>query len=493
MGEFVEGFDTLSDVYNAVTVFGSARTTPEDPYYDKAVETGRMLAQEGFPIITGGGPGIMEAANRGAQEGNGLSIGCNIELPFEQGLNPYVERSINFRYFFVRKTMFVKYSTAFIVFPGGYGTMDELFEALTLIQTGKVSNFPVILFGAQYWAGLVEWLKDRVAGEGKIASTDLRLFTGAMTPAGLGMSTIIPLVEAGFIDWVVSTGANLYHDAHFGLGLTMHRGTPFADDVELREEGVVRIYDIFFDYEVLLSTDAYIREVSAGPEFQRPMSTAEYHYLLGGYILEREKALGISRKSVLGVAHQCAVPKYTSSPGDSSIGMNVAEQALTGSQLRFDPSADVNETSAIVFDAKTHGGKSGILIIGGGSPKNFVLQTEPQIQEVLGISEKGHDYYLQMTDARADTGGPSGATPSAAGRRGEVDPDKLPGTVVCYLDNTVGFPILAAYALAKRKKRRLKRLYDRREEMMRQLTEAYQEAKADRDARAEGTTVGRRP
>jgi deoxyhypusine synthase len=316
--------------------------------------------------------------------------------------------------------------------------------------------------------------------------------TGAMTPAGLGMSTIIPLLEAGFIDWVVSTGANLYHDAHFGLGLSMHRGTPFADDVELREEGVVRIYDVFFDYEVLLSTDAYLREVSAGPEFQRPMSTAEYHHLLGGYILEREKALGISRKSVLGTAHQCGVPIYTSSPGDSSIGMNVAEQALTGSRLRFDPSADVNETSAIVFDTKTHGGKSGILIVGGGSPKNFVLQTEPQIQEVLGISEKGHDYYLQLTDARPDTGGLSGATPSEAVSWGKVDPDKLPGTVVCYLDNTVAFPILAAYALAKRKKRRLRRLYDRRAELMRQLTEAYQEAKADRDARAEATTVGRK-
>jgi deoxyhypusine synthase len=317
--------------------------------------------------------------------------------------------------------------------------------------------------------------------------------TGAMTPAGLGMSTIIPLVEAGFLDWIVSTGANLYHDAHFGLGLSMHRGTPFADDVELREEGVVRIYDIFFDYEVLLSTDAFIREVSAAPEFQRSMSTAEYHYLLGGYILEREKALGLSRKSLLGVAHQCGVPIYTSSPGDSSIGMNVAEQALTGSRLRFDPSADVNETSAIVFDAKTHGGKSGVLIIGGGSPKNFVLQTEPQIQEVLGISEKGHDYYLQITDARPDTGGLSGATPSEAVSWGKVDPDQLPGTVVCYLDNTVGFPIVAAYALARRKKRRLKRLYDRRDAMMRQLTEAYREAKADRDARAEATTVGRRP
>src|SRR3989441_757110 len=239
--------------------------------------------------------------------------------------------------------------------------------------------------------------------------------TGAMTPAGLGMSTMIPLIEAGFVDWIVSTGANLYHDAHFGLGLTMHRGTPFAVDVELREEGVVRIYDIFFDYEVLLSTDAYIREVSAGPEFQRPMSTAEYHYLLGGYILEREKALGISRKSVLGVAHQCAVPIYTSSPGDSSIGMNVAEQALTGSRLRFDPSADVNETSAIVFDAKTHGGKSGILIIGGGSPEKFVLQTEPQIQEGLGISRKGHDYYLQITHARAGTRG--SVRPAAAPER----------------------------------------------------------------------------
>jgi len=292
--------------------------------------------------------------------------------------------------------------------------------------------------------------------------------TGAMTPAGLGMSTLIPLVEAGFIDWIVSTGANLYHDAHFGLGLSMHRGTPFADDVELREEGVVRIYDIFFD-------------------------TAEYHYLLGGYILQRERALGISRKSLLGVAHECGVPIYTSSPGDSSIGMNVAEQALTGSQLRFDVSADVNETSAIVFRAKTHGGKSGVLIIGGGSPKNFVLQTEPQIQEVLGISEKGHDYYLQITDARPDTGGLSGATPAEAVSWGKVDPDKLPDTVVCYLDNTVGFPLLAAYALARRKPRRLKRLYHQRAEMMRELTEAYQEAKADRDARAEAATVERRP
>jgi len=176
MGEFVEGFDTLSDIYNAVTIFGSARTTSGDAYYEKAVETARLLALEGFPVITGGGPGIMEAANRGAQEGNGLSIGCNIELPFEQGLNPYVERAINFRYFFVRKTMFMKYAMAFIVFPGGYGTLDELFEALTLIQTGKVKLFPVVLFGRDYWGGMVDWLRDRVVGEGKILTTDLELF-----------------------------------------------------------------------------------------------------------------------------------------------------------------------------------------------------------------------------------------------------------------------------------------------------------------------------
>jgi len=315
--------------------------------------------------------------------------------------------------------------------------------------------------------------------------------TGAMTPAGLGMSTIIPLMEAGFIDWIVSTGANLYHDSHFGLGLAMHQGTPFADDVELREEGVVRIYDIFFDYHVLLSTDAYIRDVSARPEFQKSMSSAEYHYLLGGYILEREKALGISRKSLLGVAHRCGVPIYTSSPGDSSIGMNVAEQALAGSKLRFDVSADVNETAAIVFAAKAGGGKSGILIVGGGSPKNFVLQTEPQIQEVLGISEKGHDYYLQLTDARPDTGGLSGATPSEAVSWGKVDPDKLPGTVVCYLDNTVGMPLLACYALAKRKPRPLKRIYDRRDALMGALRDAYEKAKTSRDARAEAATGGR--
>jgi len=183
MGEFVWGFDNLADVIDGVSFFGSARTQPPDPYYGKAAETARLLAEAGIPVITGGGPGIMEAANRGAMEAGGLSIGCNIELPFEQGSNPYLSRSLNFKFFFVRKTMFVKYAMAFIVFPGGYGTLDELFEALTLIQTGKVKHFPVILFGSAYWAGLVEWLTRTVAEERKINPTDLLLFRVTDDPA----------------------------------------------------------------------------------------------------------------------------------------------------------------------------------------------------------------------------------------------------------------------------------------------------------------------
>ncbi|HEX6644033.1 MAG TPA: deoxyhypusine synthase [Gemmatimonadales bacterium] len=309
--------------------------------------------------------------------------------------------------------------------------------------------------------------------------------TGAMTPAGLGMSCLIPLMESGYVDWIISTGANLYHDAHFALGLAMHRGTPTADDVELRDKGVVRIYDIFFDYSVLLSTDAFIRDVSAREEFQRAMSSAEYHWLLGGYMLEREKSLGLSRRSVLAAAHELDVPIYTSSPGDSSIGMNVAEQALAGSRLRFDVSADVNETASIVLEAKRSGGKSGVLIVGGGSPKNFMLQTEPQIQEVLGIDEKGHDYFLQITDARPDTGGLSGATPSEAVSWGKIDPSQLPGTVVCYMDNSVALPLLTAYARARHAPRELRRLYRKREAMMGRLREEYQAALAFRDERAE--------
>jgi uncharacterized protein (TIGR00730 family) len=183
MGEFVWGFDNLADVSDGVTIFGSARTQPSDPYYAKAVETAGLLARAGIPVLTGGGPGIMEAANRGAMEGGGMSIGCNIELPFEQGSNAYLTRSLNFKFFFVRKMMFVKYATAFIVFPGGFGTLDELFEALTLIQTGKVKHFPVILFGREYWSGLTGWLNHTVAAERKINPSDLHLFTVTDDPA----------------------------------------------------------------------------------------------------------------------------------------------------------------------------------------------------------------------------------------------------------------------------------------------------------------------
>src|SRR3954468_10303627 len=300
--------------------------------------------------------------------------------------------------------------------------------------------------------------------------------TGALTPAGLGMAAIIPLIEAGFVDWIISTGANLYHDTHFGLGLAMHRGNAQESDTVLREEGIVRIYDIFFDYDVLLSTDAFFRKIIQGPEFQRPMSSAEFHNLCGKYVREREKALGIGQKSLLSAAYAAGVPIYTSSPGDSSIGMNIAALALEGNKCTIDPNMDVNETASIVLTAKRKDGKSGVLICGGGSPKNFMLQTEPQIQEVLGIDEKGHDYFLQITDARPDTGGLSGATPAEAVSWGKIDPDRLPDAVVCYLDSTVALPLLTSYAHARHARRPLKRLLDRRKEMLDRLTSEYRRA-----------------
>jgi uncharacterized protein (TIGR00730 family) len=177
MGEFVEGFDALAGVGRAVSVFGSARIGRGDPYYRMARSLSRRLARHGYAIITGGGPGIMEAANRGARDAGGVSVGCNIELPFEQGLNEFVTLGMEFRYFFVRKTMFVKYAEAFCIFPGGFGTLDELFEALTLIQTGKVRHFPVVLFGTAYWRGMLDWMKETALQDGKISPEDLTIFT----------------------------------------------------------------------------------------------------------------------------------------------------------------------------------------------------------------------------------------------------------------------------------------------------------------------------
>ncbi len=304
--------------------------------------------------------------------------------------------------------------------------------------------------------------------------------TGALTPAGLGMSCLIPLIEHGFVDWIVSTGANLYHDTHFGLGLKMFQGSAEADDVALHKSGVVRIYDIFFDYRVLLSTDAFFREMARNDEFQHPMGTAEFHYRAGRYVAERERILKLKRRSLLAAAYEHAVPVYTSSPGDSSIGMNLALLEMEGYQLRIDPLADVNETAAIVYSAKSHGMNSGVFILGGGSPKNFVLQTEPQIQEVMGVAEKGHDYFLQVTDARPDTGGLSGATPNEAVSWGKIDPDKLPDSVVCYVDSTVALPLITAYALARRKARKPRRLYEQREQMLAEVTSAYAKVRRKR-------------
>ncbi len=306
--------------------------------------------------------------------------------------------------------------------------------------------------------------------------------SGAMTPAGFGTSVLAPLMRAGFIDWMISTGANLYHDMHYGLGLDLYASNPFVDDVKLRQEGRIRIYDIVFGYDVLLETDAFIREILKADAFQKRMSSAEFHYLLGKYVHAVEQQVGVKHPSLLATAYECGVPIYTSSPGDSSIGMNVAALALEGYKLVIDPSLDVNETAAIAYAARESGvpgieGKSAAVIIGGGSPKNFLLQTQPQLHEVLGLEERGHDYFVQITDARPDTGGLSGATPSEAVSWGKVDPEELPNTIVCYTDSTIALPIMTAYVMNQCEPRALKRLYDRRPVLLSKLQADYLTAK----------------
>ncbi|WP_299041264.1 deoxyhypusine synthase [uncultured Thermosynechococcus sp.] len=303
--------------------------------------------------------------------------------------------------------------------------------------------------------------------------------SGAMTPTGLGISALAPLVRAGFIDYIISTGANLYHDIHYALGMDLYAAHPFVDDVQLRKESKIRIYDIIFDYDVLLETDAFLRQVLRSETFQRRMGTAEFHYHLGRYVRELEMQRGQAHSCLLATAYECGVPIYTSSPGDSSIGMNVAAIALEGSKLIIDPAIDVNETAAIAYFAREAAegkGKSAALIIGGGSPKNFLLQTQPQIHEVLGLEERGHDYFIQITDARPDTGGLSGAVPSEAVSWGKVDPQGLRDAVVCYTDSTIALPILTAYCLNRCQPRPHKRLYDRRQEMVERLQQLYLQA-----------------
>jgi deoxyhypusine synthase len=309
-----------------------------------------------------------------------------------------------------------------------------------------------------------------LAGDGTVGLA----LSGALTPAGLGMSCLVPLIEAGFVDWIVSTGANLYHDTHFALGMDLHQARPDLDDHALRENQVIRIYDIVFPYENLLGTDRFFRTLCRGEAFQRTLGTAEFHHLAGKYLAAREEEVGRKGRTLLAACYRHAVPVFTSSPGDSSIGMNLAALALEGSQLRIDPLRDVNQTAAIVWDAKARRGTtSTVLILGGGSPKNFCLQTEPQIQEVIGLEESGHDYFLQFTDARPDTGGLSGATPAEAMTWGKVDPEQLPDAVTCYVDSTVALPLLTAYALAKRERRPPKRLMDRLGEVTAAMERAY--------------------
>jgi deoxyhypusine synthase len=299
-------------------------------------------------------------------------------------------------------------------------------------------------------------------------------FAGALTPAGLGCSAIVPLIQAGFVDWIVATGANLYHDMHFALNLPLHVGTHLVDDTDLRRNDVVRIYDVLLGYtDCLMATDEILRSIIVQPEFQKEMGTAELHYLLGKYAAEWERKSGLKNVSMLAAAYRCGVPVYTSSPGDSTIGMNVAGVELRGNKLRVNPSIDVNETTSYVLGAKRSGGKTGVVLWGGGSPKNFMLQTEPQIQEVLRIKEVGQDYFFQVTDARPDTGGLSGATPHEAVSWGKVDPSRLPDAVVAYVDTTIALPIFTHCALATHKKRPLKRLYDRRAGLMEALVREY--------------------
>jgi deoxyhypusine synthase len=320
----------------------------------------------------------------------------------------------------------------------------------------------------------------------KYAQEDVTIglsIAGALTPAGLGPSTIIPLMNHGFVDWLVATGANMYHDMHFALNMPLFRGTHNVDDADLRDKGVTRIYDILFDYQdVLMATDRILRKIMLQPEFQKEMGTREYYHLLGKVLNEYEKKNNLGEVSVLAAAYRNGIPVFTSSPGDSTIGMNaaglelLAEASGLGNQfkLKINPSIDVNDSTAIILNAKNYEkGKTGVLLIGGGSPKNFMLQAEPQIQEVLMIPEAGQDYDINITDARPDTGGLSGAPPSEAVSWGKIDPTRLEETVTAYIDVTVAFPLLVAYVMHTTKPKKLKRLYERGDELRKKLIESY--------------------
>jgi deoxyhypusine synthase len=309
--------------------------------------------------------------------------------------------------------------------------------------------------------------------------------SGALTPAGLS-SVLTPLIERGFIDYISSTGANLYHDLHFDLGLDLYRGgagvATGSMDVQLRDEKVIRVYDVLFEADVLYKTDDWLYRVMTADEFRGRMGTAELHHKIGKYAMETARKTG-AKPSILATCYEHRVPVWSPSPGDSTIGLNVAAlQAANPKDPRIfpivDPSMDVNDMAGLVYNCKCveQDGLSGVLIFGGGAPKNFLLQTEPQIQEILGLEEKGHDYFIQITDARVDTGGLSGATPSEAVSWGKVDPNKLPDCVVAYCDSTIAMPLLASYVLHKCKPRRVRGLYSKIGEMTDLMCDRYQQS-----------------
>ena len=312
---------------------------------------------------------------------------------------------------------------------------------------------------------------------------------GALTPAGFS-SLLVPLMERGFVDYVVSTGANLYHDLQFGLGHDLWRSTPFVDDIALYRKRLIRIYDIIVEFDSLLESDQFLYRLIDQEDYQKKMATSELHYLLGRDMDALERETGRQGSTFLAAAYRCDVPIYTSSPGDSTIGMNVAARALLGGKCEFDVSLDVNETCAIVHEAKKKG-KSAAVMLGGGSPKNFLLQTEPQLQEILGLDVVGHDYYVQITDARPDTGGLSGATPGEAVSWGKVDPQMLPDAIVCYSDATVAFPLVASYILTRCRPRAMKRLYKKRQKLVEDLERIVLERRAA-GKRGERGTIARR-
>jgi deoxyhypusine synthase len=301
---------------------------------------------------------------------------------------------------------------------------------------------------------------DKMLAKGHDTTIGLTM-AGALTPAGLG-GCVIELMERGLVDFLISTGANLYHDLHYALNFTLHRGSPFLDDRVLYEQGVIRIYDVLFPAQVLLDTDAFIREFLTVTDLDGPVSSAEFHYELGEHL--RRVRPGCEAYSIVACAAKAGVPIYTSSPGDSSIGMNVAfHELMHGGRLMIDPNKDVNEVCAIILA----GEKNGCVILGGGSPKNFYLQGQPTLWEVYGIPKGGNDYFIQITTDQVVFGGLSGATPSEAVSWGKVNPGVLPDTVVSYVDTTIAFPLFCEYACGhKNGRRKRKGLVHKREALV---------------------------